>query len=206
MAKAKTKDLSNLKGVKVQTPKFILSFPKLYKPEAYQGKGDKWYSITMLFDKKTDLKVLKQAILQAKIEAWGKDKSKWPDDIQSPLKDGNKKTDIQGYEGRIYASAKTKNKPLVVDRAKEKIDEESGEIYPGAICCASVVVKATTNGKENFVSFYLGGVMKLKDGEQLGGGASVDDFEDVDDDDLDDDDFDEDLDSDDDEVGDDDED
>lgn len=181
----KTKfDLTEVKGVKVTTPKFITSFPKLFKPEAYQGGSRPAYSVLMLFKKDQDISELKKAVTRAKVEAFGKDKTKWPE-IKTPWRDGEEMADYNGFEGMIYANAKTYNRPLVIDRNKEKIDNPE-DVYPGCIGRAVVVVKATESGGNYFITFYLQGYQKVEDGEPLAGGASTSDFGDLDDEDEDD--------------------
>lgn len=193
-------DLKKVKGVKVVTPKFIMSFPKLSKPEAYEGKGQAYYSTVMLFDKDQDLKPMKQLIRQAIVEAFGKDKTKWPK-ISLPWRDGNTKSDFEGYKGRYYAGAKSKNRPTLVNVKKETIpqDEIDTEFYGGAICQAVLRAKVTLSGRNYFVTFYLQGIMKIKDGERFGGGCNpeedFDDFDTEDENDFDNDEIDNDDDS-----------
>lgn len=188
-------DLSGLKGVKVTSPKFVTSFPKLFKPEAFQEGAKPAYSVVMLFKKTADLKEMKQAVTRAKVEAFGKDKEAWPD-IESPWRDGDEKSDYAGFEGMTYANAKTYNRPLVIDRSKDKI-EDADDVYAGCIGRASLVAKAVESAGKYFITFYLQAYQKVEDGEPLGGGGSKDDFEDIEDDeDLDADDIDSDDDED----------
>lgn len=202
MAVAKKKkskyDMSGLKGFKVTTPSFVTSFPRLEKPEAYQEGSKPAYSLVALFDEGADLTEMRKCVTRAKVEAFGKDKALWPKEIQTPWRDGNERDDVDGYEGKTYATFRTYNKPLIIDRNREKIEDFS-EIYPGVIGRASIVVKATESAGKYYISFYLQGFQKIKDGERLGGGASVKDFGDIEDEDDDGIDYDDDVDTDDDE-------
>lgn len=170
-----------LKGVMVTTPTFRLSFPRLDKPEAYQGKGQEYYSCTMLFDKGDNIDVLKKAVHGAAVEKFGKDKKKWPD-IKRPWRDGDKKSDIDGYAGTIYVSAKNMNRPVLVDRDKTKMSDAS-KLYAGCYAQAVVVAKAVKSGSQWFITLYLQAVRFVKDGESFAGASvDIDDaFEDLED-------------------------
>ena len=54
---------------KVLTKKFRVSFPNVFKPHSFNN-GDPFYSITMLFDKDTDISDLKKLANAAKKEKW----------------------------------------------------------------------------------------------------------------------------------------
>lgn len=171
----KQDDLRKLEGVKVTTPPMVGSYPKLFKPVAYKGKGEKYYSCVFIAGKKVDLTDMRKAVTRAKREAFGPDKEKWPK-CESFWRDGNEKSDATGYEDSTYFTAKSKSKPLVIDKDRQPIEEES-EIYGGVIVRAVIQIKITEVGGKYFITPYLQGVMKWKDGAALGGGASAEDFE-----------------------------
>lgn len=187
---AKPKLSKDLKGVKFTTPLARLSFPKFFKPEQFQGKGDAYFGCALLFPKKSDLTEMKKAVVKAATEAFG-EKSKWPKGLLLPWRDGDDQADYEGYEGHYYVNAKSKRKPVLVNKDKEQITEES-EIYGGLYGRAVLVAKATESGGKYYVSLYLQGFQKWKDGPQFGGGVNIDDdfADDIEDDDLDDDDSD----------------
>lgn len=183
---AKPKISKDLKGVKFTTPLARLSFPKLFKPEQFQGKGDAYFGCALLFPKSSDLGEMKKAIVKAATEAFG-EKANWPKDLSLPWRDGDDQADYEGYADHYYVNAKTKRKPVIVGRDKAPIEDES-EIYGGLYGRAVLVAKATESGGKYYVSLYLQGFQKWKDGPQFGGGVNVnDDFADDLDDDMDDD-------------------
>lgn len=161
---------------RVLTPEFRVSYPHVFKAQAPKP-GDKLkYSITMLFPKDSDLSGLKEAIKQAKIAAFGA-KENWPDDLQSPVTDGDnpKHADKEGYKGHwvIKASSNEDQKPGVVDENVEPILEQS-KFYPG--CYARAYVLATNweyMGKQG-IMFILDHVQKMKDGKAFGGKKPAD--------------------------------
>lgn len=159
---------------RVVTPVGRVSFPKVYKAEAFEDQAPK-FSCTLLFKKNTDLTPLKKALHAAKVELWGEDKNDWPKGLTSPIKDGDEKEDLDGYEGMYYLTAANKLKPDVVDRALEPIAEESDEFYAG--CMARMAIRAYAwefkNKKGHVmkrgVSFSLENVQKIGEGERFSG-------------------------------------
>lgn len=183
MAKSKIK---NNEGVKFTMPTFRLSFPHVFKPTQFtkNGKpqGEPFYDISMLY-KKSNVEVVnavKKAIHQAKVKAFGKDKAKWPK-IKNPWTDGDEMTDLKGYEGHLVLRAKSKNKPQVVNREKEKLEDE-GQLYGGCYAQAAVTIKVTEMGGNYFLTIYLQAVRKVKDGTPFGGINVKEAFDDLEDD------------------------
>ena len=168
----------DIKGVEFTTPRAIGAFLHLFEPHKATEDSKPKYSCTLLWDKKADLKEMRKHIDAAAAEVFGTDKTKWPKPSPTtgrgglllPWRDGNEKADFNGYEGRWYVSCQSGNKPIIVDRDKNKIEVES-EIYAGILCHARVRAKVTEAGGNYFVTLYLQGFMKWDDGEPLSGGG-----------------------------------
>ena len=164
---------------KCVTPEFRVSFPAVFTAKAFRDQPAK-FSITMLFDKKTDLKELKRAATNALTEKWGP-KEKWPKGLQMPFRDGDEKEDLQGYAGTITVSASSKTRPGVVDQKRAQIQETDQTFYAGCYARATLIAFAYDNLKKG-VSFSLQNIQKLRDGEQFGGRRDAsDDFDEVED-------------------------
>lgn len=171
------------------TPEGRISFPKVYKPEAYEDQEPK-YSCVLLISKKADMTPFKKAIHAAKLKTWGTDESKWPK-VPSPLRDGDEKEDLDGYAGHYFLTASNKQRPAIVDRNLAPISEDSGDFYAG--CYGRLAIRAYAwefKGKNGAVmkrgvSFALDHVQKLRDGEPFSGKPKVEDvFDSVEDDDA----------------------
>jgi len=153
------------------TPKGIVSFPHVFKPNSFQGKEK--YEISLLVPADVDLKVLKAAVIAAAKDKFGKH----PKDIknwQSPFKDGNIKfSDDEEkyaiYEDKIVLTARSEYQPGVVDQKKQEIIDEE-EFYAGCQGRMSVNLYGWTFGNKNGVSFGLVAAQKMAEGEKLGGG------------------------------------
>ena len=159
---------------KVITPVFRVSFPQVFEPKAFGG-GDPKFSVVMLFDKKADLTKIKALIKKAAL-------AKWPEELPktfvNPRKNGDKK-EYNGYAGMIYATASSLYAPGVIDEQKEPIINPK-EFYAGCYAIASVNAFAYDKLGKRGVSFGLQNLMKINDGEPLGGGSTPEqDFESI---------------------------
>lgn len=164
--------------MKLTTGKFRASYAQVFKQNE-KGK----FSLAMLFDKKDKCLVdLKKAADQAAAAKWGSDKTKWPKKLSMPFHDGDAESDHEAYKGKIFIRASTKHKPQVVDRDLNPIIEAS-DFYSGCFARASVTAFAYDVDGNKGVSFYLGNIQKLGDGDSMSGGSKAsDDFSIVDED------------------------
>lgn len=169
----------------VMTPEFRVSYPAVFKPQVNNLNGKSEFSVTMLFDKKADLAALKNAAKEAIEVKWGKDKAKWPKGLRLPFRDqAEKAKEVDGKqvlpagyeEGATFITARSNQRPGVIDRKKDDIIDET-EFYAG--CYARATLRAYTYDQSGNrgVSFGLQNLQKLRDGERLGGRtAAQDDF------------------------------
>lgn len=155
------------------TPEFRVSYPHLWKPNAMKGSAPK-YSVTMLFKKTQDLVAIKAVIKNAKIAEFGDDKANWPDDLESPVIDGDlpKYADKEGYKGCwvIKASSHEQARPTVVDANVDEIVNPA-DLYPGCYARAQVFARVWTHDETNRqgIHFILDHVQKTKDGKSFSG-------------------------------------
>lgn len=162
---------------RITTEAFTASFPALFEPQGFAGSEEK-YSVTMLWDKGTDLSKLKAACEAAITKKWGADR---PANIAMPMKDGDEKLDKDGkprpeYAGKKFAIAKAKavDPPKVVDTDLNPILDKT-EVYGGCKLRAAVSAYAWEFAGKRGVSLYLGNVQKVGDGESFGSTSSVED-------------------------------
>jgi hypothetical protein len=183
---------------KVFTPKAILSYPTLYKPEAFKEGEKPAYSASLVFtveaQKDPKFKAMKQAAYDAAVEMWG-DKAK---EILQNSKNPTFRTDSEekGYpEGSMFINVRSYKKPGIVsvvpdpnnDGKPMKITEEMAstmgspfEMYPGAVVVASCNAVAYNHKGNKGVSFWLNNMQKVGDGDRLAGGMPADDEFDAD--------------------------
>lgn len=165
----------------VTTGKVRLSFVHLFKPYAFQAGQEEKYSTTILVPK-TDTDTM--ARINAAIEA-AKQKGvtdKWsgvmPPIIPTPVYDGDGVKPSDGTEfgpeckGHwvFIARSSADYPPEVVDKMGNPIINQS-EIYSGVYGRVNVTFFPYLYGGKKGIGCSLGPVMKLEDGEPLGGGA-----------------------------------
>jgi hypothetical protein len=182
----------NAFGPKVNTPKFRGAFVRFFKPEDVKrddGSIDKQWGCTAIFDKGTDMAVLREAASAAAKELWGAKAEqilKHPK-FKSPFKDGAEAVSTAGERYAGFEAGQTTIKIATTQRAPECIDGakqaiiDADQCYSGAYYRASVVPMAYEHPKGGVgISFKLQNVQKLGDGDRLGGGGTVaasDEFE-----------------------------
>lgn len=170
-------------GDRIRTGLVRFSFPYLFEPRPNED-GTSKYELCILIpnDDKDTLKLIDKAIEAATArgvaEKWG---GKKPKKLQLPLRDGDEKEDMEGFENCMFLNTKTKLKPNIIDKTGTTIIDPE-EIYAG--CYGSVALSFypyNTSGN-NGVGVCLDNVIKLKDGERLGGGkpSAESDFGDID--------------------------
>jgi hypothetical protein len=150
------------------TPEFRLSFPKLFKPEAFEG-GTPKFSITMLFPENTDLSAVRDAVKEVAVAKWG-DKLKGK---KVPFKNGDER-DYEEYAGMIEVRASRNadfGPPVVVDAERQEILDPS-EIYSGCWCRAQIEPFAYDTTMNKGVAFGLTAIQKIRDDASMGGGPS----------------------------------
>lgn len=173
-----TKKTEKLELQKMVTPEFRVSYPHVFKPASMGGVEKKKYSLTMLFPK--DKKIVGQApdgsprslmaiIKAAKIAKWGEDPSEWPEDIQSPIQDGDSKKlkDKEGYAGHyvVKCASSEESKPVVVGRDPSQLITEPSEFYAGCYARAAVYALSWEFAGKQGVMLILDHVQKIRDGK-----------------------------------------
>ncbi len=179
-----------LSATRVRTGKVRLSYVHLNEPHvAMEGQEPK-FSVTLLIPKTdTETKALLDQAIHAVYEENKASIFKGVAEqyIESPIRDGDGVTPKgkvpygEEAHGHWVLSVKSKadRKPSVVKVVNGELlpIESPTEVYSG--CYASVSVNAYAYNKSGKgITFGLGNVLKLEDGEPLGGGASAtSDFE-----------------------------
>lgn len=171
MAKAEKTEKAASSARRVLTPVARASYAHIFKPTTFKKKTS--YSITLLFPKKgTDMAPLIKAKNTALREKFGSDKAKWPDNLDNPIRDGDKPkfADKEGYKGHwaVKASATEEYKPGVYDKDGEEIIDGRG-LVSGDYVRAQIYAIAWGEGGEdnNGASFLLDGVQLVKKGKPL---------------------------------------
>lgn len=173
-----------------------LSFPAIFKPQAY-GDGNPAYGAKLIVDPKSANAEAIRKVIEAEAKTkWG-DKAK---DILEKIRSDKRSAWVEGphrnsdgdvydgFEGNYFLSTRSeKLRPTALDRNKQPVTEADNVIYGGCYVDASVEIYAFDNPKwGRRINATLRGVRFVRDGDAFGGSsaASVDEFEDLDDEDF----------------------
>lgn len=175
---------------KIITPKFMCSYPTLFKPRAVQGSDVEKFSIAMVFSADPEappgsatLEEFKKACLDVAYAEFGD-----TDETRKKIKSGKikmpfKKLDEDSPYGEDYAWIVNANTdkdypPGVVDRfkgpdGKPKVITDAADIYAGCFARASVKIYAYDKGVNKGVTCGLNNVQKLGEGERIDGRSNA---------------------------------
>lgn len=183
---------NKLQARKVTTPKFRAAFAWVFKPQPpMEGSGqtEGKYGVTMLFDAEARKTVAYKNLLAlataAAKEKFGdklkSDGNGWFHGLRNPIRNGDEKSELDGYEGCMFASATTKMQPGVVDAQLNRIISDAPDIdgfYSGCYARATVTAYGYDKAGNKGVAFGLQNLQKLADGEPFSGRARAEnDFE-----------------------------
>lgn len=157
-----------------------LSYCNLFEAKAINDSDPK-YSVSLIIpksDTKTIAKIKEAIKAAAEAGAASKFGGKVPANLQPTLRDGDiDREDDPAYENCYFLNANSKQAPQVVDRALNKIIDQT-EVYSGCYGNVSVNFYAFNKNGNKGVAAGLGNVQKVRDGEPLGGRTRAeDDFE-----------------------------
>lgn len=181
--------MSDKASTKVVTDKVRLSYVHVWEPWANAEGQEAKYSVCILIPKSdtTTLGKIKAAQDAAAENGKAKFGGKVPANLKTTLKDGDVDADLERnpeMAGCYYMTVSAKTKPGIVDRNVDPILEQS-EVYSGCYARVSMNAFAYNTSGNKGVSFGLNHIMKVADGDPLGGRTRAqDDFEPLDDDEL----------------------
>ncbi|BBH19800.1 hypothetical protein Back11_11450 [Paenibacillus baekrokdamisoli] len=172
-------------NTKVVTGKVRLSYTHVFTPQSIDG-GDEKYSTAILIPKtdKETLRKIKAAVDTAKEQGKSKWGGKVPANIKTPLRDGDEeRPDDETYAGHYFLNASSKNKPGIAkpigkDAAgKTKFAEitDTTEVYSGCYAKVSLNFYPFDMKGNRGVAAGLNNIVKVQDGDFLGGRSSVND-------------------------------
>jgi hypothetical protein len=95
---------------------------------------------------------------------------------KSCLRDGDTKSDSDGFAGNLFISANSETRPTVYNKDRSAVSEDDDIVYSGCYVHASLNIYAFDNvSKGN--SAGLRGVQFVRDGDRFGAGGAADENE-----------------------------
>lgn len=187
-----------MSNTQITTGKVRFSYLNVFTPRSNQEGAPAKYSVTLLIPKsdKATIKKIKTAIEAAKTAYLAKNNGKkLPTNLKTTLHDGDGERPSGGEfgpecKGCYVMTVSSNNQPVIVHADKTPLTDQN-ELYSGCYGRAIINFYVYDNSGNKGVSAGLNGIMKLYDGEPLGGAVVTDsdwddDWEDDDDDDDDD--------------------
>jgi hypothetical protein len=169
-------------STKVVTGIVRFSYLHVWEPSAIEEGQEKKYSASLIISKddKVTVNKIKRAIDAAKEEGKIKLGGKIPANLKTPLRDGDaERPEDPAYANAYFINANAKTQPGIVDKNAEKIMQQD-EVYSGCYGRASITFYAFNTSGNKGIACGLNHIMKVKDGEPLGGRTRAeDDFADV---------------------------
>ena len=177
-------------ATRIKTGKVRLSYCSIWEPKASFDGAKAKYSTGIIIPK-SDTKTIaatEAAIQAAYEEGIGKLKGNGKtapalNVLKTPLRDGDlERPDDEAYADSYFLNANSTTAPGVVDADLNEILDHT-EVYSGCYARVSLTFYAYNTGTAKGIACGLNNIMKLADGEPLGGRMkAADDFADDNDD------------------------
>jgi len=162
---------------KLITPEFRVAFPSVFRAKRNDLSGKDEFSVVALFKKDADLSALKDAAREVLAKKFGEDNLKWPKNLRNPFRDQGDRAKVNdegvetlpsGYEkGATYLNLRSQQRPGVVASDMQEIIDEA-DFYGGCWARATLTAFAYDKAGNRGVSFGLGNLQKLRDGDHFG--------------------------------------
>lgn len=158
------------------TPKATIVWPELFEPSSFND-SDEYFRAMLLIDKDQDLSPLKKAIEAAAFKKFPGQPPEFYKELRKPIRDGAEKAvnddgspDTESfYHNRYFMNLKSKYQPQIVNKYNEPITNPD-DIYGGCIVRAYLSFFGYNHAGNKGVSCSLRGLVKIDDGDPIGGG------------------------------------
>lgn len=152
-------------------PEFRISYPHLLEPHRFKPKDPLKYSCVALIPKKTNLTIIQTAEKYARLSAYGREQSEWPEENFKILNDGDSANykAKEGYPGHwvINLSSNENRKPDIISELKQPI-VQAHELRAGYYAIAEVFCSAWQTPLGAGVKLSLNSLMRTRVGKTLG--------------------------------------
>ncbi|MNN52774.1 hypothetical protein D3C81_1674910 [compost metagenome] len=172
-------------STKLITGKVRLSYANVWESKP-DDNGVLWHSTSILIpkDDKETLRKYKAVIDVLKKQAEAKYGGKLPAKFHLPLRDGDEeRPDDEAYAGHYFFNAKSKNRPGISkpvgkdSNGKTKFQDitDTTEVYSGCYARVSINFYLFDTKGNKGIAAGLNNIVKVQDGDFLGGRSSVND-------------------------------
>lgn len=173
---------TEIQSTKVVTGQVRFSYLHIWEPSAVNEGQEKKYSASLIIPKsdKATLQKIEAAIKAATEVGKAKWGGKIPPKLKTPLRDGDvERPEDEAYADSWFINANAKTKPGIVDSQARPIMNQD-EVYSGCYGRASITFYPFDSNGNRGIACGLNHLMKVKDGEALGGRSTAEsDFAEV---------------------------
>ncbi|AMG33643.1 DUF2815 family protein [Staphylococcus saprophyticus] len=173
-------------GTKVITGKVRASYAHIFEPHSMNEDAPKKYSVSLIIPKSDTqmIETIEKAIEEAKEAGKGKWNGKVPNNLKTPLRDGDiDREDDPNYENAYFLNATSQTQPGVVDQNKIRLTEP-GALVSGDYIRASINFYGYNANGNKGIAAGLNNIQLVEKGEPLSGASNAeDDFAELDSDD-----------------------
>lgn len=175
-------------GQQIVTPRGDTAFMHVFRPQPAMQEGkEPQYTVTLLWDEGDKrLAKLEAAIVEVAKEKFGDKAANMlkKGQLRSPLRPGSDKEDTKAaedFEGKVFLTARSTDKPQVVDKDLEAVMDQM-DVYSGCVGRADIYLFPYDKAGNRGVGAILNSFQKLDEGERKSGRrAAADAFGDDDD-------------------------
>jgi len=170
---------------KVIIPKARASYANLWEPATAPGATKAKYSVSLIISKddKSTLEKVRAAIDAAAEVGKAANGGKMPKVWKNPLRDGDAERDDDAYANSYFLNANSEQQPGISRKVAGKVEAitDEREVYSGCYLAASLNMYWFDVSGNKGVACGLNNVLKVADGERLGGGRTKpeDDFAEI---------------------------
>jgi hypothetical protein len=164
------------KSEAIKTPRALGCFVFLKTPRPGLSGGEAKYSLMLLWPKTTDLKTIKEAIVETARAKWGPNAEEGfkTGRLKSPLRNGDKKFEEGGdetFKNSVFMNASSTTRPGIIDSDQNIIDP--GEVYSGCYFHAALRFYAYDKNGNKGVGCGLQNLLLVHKGKRIDGRKSA---------------------------------
>jgi len=175
-------------GTKVITGKTRASYAHIFEAHSMNEDAPKKFSVSLIIPKSdtSTIEAIEKAVEEAKEQGKSKWNGKVPNNLKTPLRDGDiDREDDTNYENAYFINATSQTQPGIIDQNKIRLTEP-GTVVSGDYIRASVNFYGYNANGNKGIAAGLNNIQLVEKGEPLSGASNAeDDFDELDlDDDL----------------------
>lgn len=163
---------SNVTGEVIKLKNVRLSFPVIWRPKAFEEGKDPKYQATFLLDPSDkehakQIKAIKKSFVDVCKAAFGDHKG--VSRCFGLADKHQKKREYDGYKGMFWLATGNTNRPTLVDRHRQDLEESDGVLYAGCYVNTNVTLWTYDHPRGGKgVGANLRIIQFVKDGEAFG--------------------------------------